>query len=257
MHPQPKLERWEKHTEWPLAAIAAAFLVSYSIDVLVRPHGFSAKAVSAVTTVAYIVFVIDYIARLSLASDRRRWFFRHLFDLAIVTLPLLRPLRLLRLVLLIAALQKAVGSAIHGRIIAYAISGAVLLIYVASLAELEAERANPNASIKTFGQAVWWSITTITTVGYGDLIPVTTTGRVIAVLLMIGGISLVGSITATLASWIVQRVAAEDTTSQAATAAQIDELRAEVRHLAEQLRLNGQRTASELTPAKGSQHEGP
>ena len=106
-------------------------------------------------------------------------------------------------------------------------------------------RANgphPDAHIKTFGQAVWWSITTITTittVGYGDLTPVTPTGRVIAALLMIGGNSLVGSITATLASWIVQRVADEDTATQAATAAQTDELQAELRLLTDEVRRNG------------------
>jgi voltage-gated potassium channel len=56
---------------------------------------------------------------------------------------------------------------------------------------------------------------------------------------MIGGISLVGSITATLASWIVQRVAEEDTLSQTATAAQVDELRDEIRNLTNELRRNG------------------
>ena len=50
---------------------------------------------------------------------------------------------------------------------------------------------------------------------------------------MIGGISLVGIVTATLASWIVQRVAEEDTANQAATTAQINELREEIRRLAE------------------------
>ena len=73
---------------------------------------------------------------------------------------------------------------------------------------------------------MWWSITTTTTVGYGDLTRFTPTGRLIAVLLMIGGIGLVGLITATLASWIVQRVADEGVAKQAATAAHIDTLRA-------------------------------
>jgi hypothetical protein len=58
----------------------------------------------------------------------------------------------------------------------------------------------------------------------------------IAVLLMIGGISLVGVVTAALASWIIQRVADEETASQVATAAHIDELRSEIRELAQQLR---------------------
>jgi voltage-gated potassium channel len=67
-------------------------------------------------------------------------------------------------------------------------------------------------SIKSFRDAVWWSITTITTVGYGDFCPVTTDGRLVAVLLMIGGMSLIGMITAMVATWIVQRVAEEDST---------------------------------------------
>ena len=76
-------------------------------------------------------------------------------------------------------------------------------------------------------------MTTVTTVGYGDLHPSTAMGRVVAAALMIGGITLVGSVTATLASWIVQRVAEEDTAHQAATTAQINELREEIRQLTE------------------------
>ena len=67
--------------------------------------------------------------------------------------------------------------------------------------------------------------------GYGDFYPVTVNGRLVAVLLMIGGISLIGMITAMVATWIVQRVAEEDNTKQAATAAQIDELRSQIAEL--------------------------
>lgn len=121
----------------------------------------------------------------------------------------------------------------------YTVGGSILLIYVASLAVLDAEREQPGSDITSFGKALWWAITTVTTVGYGDLAPVTPTGRVVAALLMIGGISLLGIVTATLASWIVQRVAEEDTANQAATAAQIEALRAEVRRLYEIQRGNG------------------
>lgn len=60
--------------------------------------------------------------------------------------------------------------------------------------------------------------------------------KVLVVLLMIGGISLIGVVTASLASWIVQRVAETDTANQAATASHIDELRNEIRTLSEQVR---------------------
>ena len=231
------LERFEKRTEWPLAIVAVIFLAAYSVQVLAQPHGRLSLAISVVIAVTYAAFVVDYLARLSLATNRWRWFVRHLVDLAVIALPLLRPLRLLRLLVLLAALQKAIGGAIRGRVAVYTASGAVLLIYAASLAILETERGQPGEKIiNNFGDAVWWSITTVTTVGYGDLVPSTGQGRVIAVLLMMGGISLVGVITATLASWIVQRVAQEDSEDQAATAAQIEALREEARLQEEDLR---------------------
>lgn len=232
---QGKLETWERRAEWPLATVALIFLIAYAVDVLVQPRG---TAADVVIWVSWLVFALDYVVRLCLATDRWRWFCRHLVDLLIVALPLLRPLRLVRLLILIKVLQRAAGSAIRGRVVLYTVSGAVLLVFVASLAVLDAERHEPGAHITDFGEALWWSVTTITTVGYGDLTPVTTTGRVIAVLLMIGGITLVGSITATLASWIVERVSDDRAADHAVTTGHIREvldeiemLRAEVRRL--------------------------
>jgi len=223
-----RLDRWDTATEWPLALIAVAFLVDYSILVLAQPKGRADEIADAVMLGLYIVFLIDYVTRLLLAADRMHWFTHHLFDLAVVAIPFLRPLRVLRLVVLIGALQKAIGGEVRGRVVLYTGTSAVLLVYVASLAILEAERSDPNSPINNFGDAVWWSASTITSVGYGDLAPVTGTGRVIAVLLMIGGISLIGVITATVASWIVQRVTDEDLAHQAATAAHIDALSTEM-----------------------------
>jgi voltage-gated potassium channel len=182
-----------------------------------------------------LVFVVDYGARLYLAAPRWKWFFRHLFDLALVLLPFLRPLRLLSLAVVIETLQRAVGHTVRGRIIVFTVCGSVAIVYASSLAMLQVERDAPGGSIKSFSDALWWSVTTVTTVGYGDLIPVTPTGRIVAVALMIGGISLLGVVTATLASWIIERVGEEDAASQAATAAHIEELRAEIRQLAQSI----------------------
>jgi voltage-gated potassium channel len=233
------LQQWERRAEWPLAALALVFLAAYSVEVLTRPRGYESFVVWAITWVVWGLFAVDYLARLCLATNSWRWFIGHLFELAIVLLPLLRPLRLLRLVLLIEALQKAIGKAFPGRIAVYTVSGISLMIYSAALAVFETERYQPGATINSFGKAVWWSITTVTTVGYGDCYPVTNTGRVIAVLLMIGGISLVGVVTASLATWVIQRVSESETAHQAATAAHIDELRTEIRELRQELRESG------------------
>ncbi len=232
---QDRLNKWDHRAEWALAAVALVFLGAYSVEVLLQPRGLAQHAVNLVTFLTWAVFAVDYVARLYLAPDRRTWFFRHLIDLAVVLLPLLRPLRLVRLVVLISALQKAVGNAIRGRVVVYTVSGAVLLVYVGALAELQTERGAADTHITNFGDAIWWAITTITTVGYGDIYPVTSTGRFIAVLMMIGGISLVGSITATIASWIVQTVAVEDQAHNAVTAAQISGLHNEIAQLRELL----------------------
>jgi voltage-gated potassium channel len=235
MDTETKLQRWERHAEWPLAVAAVLFLVLFSRQVLVEPQGREGHIVWAIDWAIWGLFVVDYVVRLCLADNRWHWFLRHLLDFAIVSLPLLRPLRLLRLLVLIEVLQKAIGDAFRGRIVVYTVSGVVLLIYTASLAVFDKERYLHGATINSFGKALWWSITTVTTVGYGDVYPVTNTGRVIAVLLMIGGISLVGVVTAALASWIIERVTEQGSLMQAATVAHIEELRNEIRALGKEL----------------------
>ena len=234
---QTRLQRWESKAEWALAGCAAVFLVVYSYEVLAEPTGRTLTMLSWLLTLLYLPFVLDYVVRLYLAEDRLRWFFTHPLDLAVVTLPFLQPLRFLRLVALVRILQSAFGDAIRGRVIGFTVFGAVLLIYVAALAELRIERYAPGSHITNFGDALWWAVTTLSTVGYGDYVPVTGTGRMIAALLMIGGISLIGVVTATVATWIVKQLAEEDEQKEAATAEHIEQLQSEILRL-ERLVLN-------------------
>jgi voltage-gated potassium channel len=184
-------EQWESRAEWPLAGVAVIFLTAFSVQVLAQPRGHLSRLLDTLMFGLYIAFVVDYVVRLALADRRLPRFFRHLLDLAVIALPFLRPLRLLRLVVLVGVLQRAFGDALRGRVVVYTASSAILLVYTSSLGVLQAtERASPHANIENFGDTVWWSVTTITTVGYGDFYPMTPMGRVIAVLLMVGGISL-------------------------------------------------------------------
>jgi voltage-gated potassium channel len=79
---------------------------------------------------------------------------------------------------------------------------AILLVIFSSIAILQVEKA-PNSNIKTAEDALWWSYVTITTVGYGDKYPVTTEGRMIAVVLMTAGVGLFGTFTAYVSSWFI------------------------------------------------------
>lgn len=201
--------RWQALSEWPLIGVAVVFLVVYSWAVIGDVRGEAAVRANVVMWVCWVAFAVDYSVRLVLAKQRGRWFIRHLPDLALVALPMLRPLRLLRLVILLAAFQRLAGRTMRGRVVVYVLGSTIGLIYLCSLGMLEVERHAPGSEIKNFGDAVWWAFATITTVGYGDIIPVTFEGRLIAVVLMIGGVALLGTVTAALASWLVERVGVE------------------------------------------------
>jgi len=89
----------------------------------------------------------------------------------------------------------------HLRVVFAVTSVAVLTVSAASAAVWLAERHAPRSNIKSFWTAAWWAMETVTTVGYGDHHPTTTSGRIIAVGLMVVGVALVGVITATVVTW--------------------------------------------------------
>ncbi|WP_246323823.1 potassium channel family protein [Petropleomorpha daqingensis] len=180
---------------------------------------------------AWGLFAVDLVVRLVMAADRRSFLRDNLLDLAVVALPLLRPLRLLRLVTLLAVLNRHAGHSLRGRVVVYVVGATSLVMVVASLAILDAERGRPGSTIESFGDAVWWSFTTVTTVGYGDRFPVTVQGRAVAVGLMLAGIALLGVVTATFASWLVERVREAGEDSEAVTRRDLTMLTAEVARL--------------------------
>lgn len=231
-----KVERWEKRSEWPLSIAAVTFLVAYAVPIAVPTATQATRnACELIVLITWIAFAADYLARLFLSE--RRWTFvkRNPLDLAVIALPLLRPLRLLRLVALASVLNRVGSSTLRGRVVTYVVGSTALLITCGALAVTDAERGRPGANIGNLGDGFWWAITTMTTVGYGDRYPTTTTGRAVAVALMVAGIALLGIVTATLASWLVERVAEATDVEQAVSRAEVEQLTAEVRRLANEL----------------------
>jgi voltage-gated potassium channel len=218
------VDRWERGAEWPLAIAAVLFLVTYSWEILDPRLPEAVRVLFQVVDYAtWAVFALDYVVRVALAEQRRRYVLRHLFDLAIVVLPLLRPLRLLRLLVLLRFIERRAATSLQGRVAAYVVVSTVLVLFTGALAVLDAERDAAGANITDFGTAIWWALTTITTVGYGDHYPITTQGRAAASVLMMGGIALIGVVTASVASWLVQRVSARSMSDEARSIAQLRE----------------------------------
>ncbi|MGY3380029.1 voltage-gated potassium channel [Arthrobacter sp. TE12231] len=252
------LQTWQKYSEWPLVGAAFLFLAAYSILVIVEPPAPYATLLTLVIWSTWAAFGVDYIVKLVLAPHRGRWFIRHPMDLLMVVLPVARPLRLLRPFTLRKVMDRAPGTAIRTRVMAYVIASAVLLIYTVALSVLSFEKGAPNANITTMGDALWWAVVTITTIGYGDYYPVTVPGRWAAAALMVGGFAVLSMVTAAVSSWLVESVTAATASrtkaDQVSGNDELARLTAQVNRLNDQLARSLGETNSDHgdgTPGKG------
>ena len=253
-------QTWQKNSEWPLVGAAFAFLAAYSILVIVDPPSPYAEVLMLVIWSTWAAFGVDYLIKLLLAPQRGRWFVRHPMDLLMVVLPVARPLRLLRPFTLRQVMERAPGTAIRTRVMAYVIASALILVYTVALSVLSFEKDAPDANITTMGESLWWAIVTITTVGYGDYYPVTVLGRWAAAALMVGGFAVLSMVTASVSSWLIESVtAATAARTKAAEPARSEEfalLTAQINRLHDQLALGLNQNGSPQLPTTRTIHEG-
>ncbi|MEU5980990.1 potassium channel family protein [Streptomyces sp. NPDC047434] len=232
-------EHWEARTQTPLLALAVAFGIAYAVRIVLPDADPWVHSVCSLTEwVVWVAFALDYLVRLALAPAKWVFVRGHPLDLLAVLLPLVQPLRLLRLVSTLLLVGRRARMAPQITLTTYVAGAVVGLMMFGSLAVLHVERDAPNGNIKTLGDAVWWSFTTMTTVGYGDHAPTTGLGRILAVGLMLSGIALLGVVTANIAAWFISRFDRDDEAERRQTellealTREVKELRAEVARLA-------------------------
>ena len=215
----------------PLLVAAGLFLGAYAWPILQPdlPRA-AANACSAVSLAVWVLFGVDLITRLALAERRWQFLRRNWLDVVTLAVPMLRPLRALRAVVALNILSRRGKGFVRGRVVGFVVAAVGIVGFVAALAILDAERTSPEANITSFGDALWWAATTVTTVGYGDHYPTTVEGRFVGVGLMLTGIALLGVITAALASWFVEKVA-EVQAAEERTEEEVSDLVAEVKGL--------------------------
>lgn len=218
MDARRRFEQVEKATDLPLAALA--LLV---VPALVLEESGTSQAIRvaahAANWIVWLAFGTEYIGKLILAPDRRSYVRRSWFDLLIILLSppflvpdalqgvrVLRVLRLLRVVRAVAVAAIGLREAAQGlthRKFHYVLLATVVVLSVGAIGIFAVEHGE-NRSIQSLGDAFWWAVVTTTTVGYGDVSPVTLEGRLIAVALMIVGIGFIGVLTATITSAFIE-----------------------------------------------------
>ena len=209
------LNRFEHATEFPLLVLALL-----TIPLLLAPLAFDLsegqeRAILTLDALIWGVFAADLLIRTWIAPRKLLYLRQHWFDVLIVVLPFLRPLRVARSARALRVLRAA-------RVLAYAVHAthatrailarrgvqasllfAGLVLTASAIAVYFAERSS-GGSIDSLDTAFWWAITTATTVGYGDKVPVTPLGRGIAVVLMIVGIGVFAVLTANVAAFLFE-----------------------------------------------------
>ena len=197
-----------------LTVLALIYLAAFSYPAFVSDiSAADLGKLELVQWATWIIFALDLIMGLWKAPSKKRYLKTHPLEIVSVVLPFLRPLRLLRVISFGAlVIQKiAVGKQIAITLKVFLFS--ILIAYIAAVQITITEREVASSNIKSFGDGLWWAVTTVTTVGYGDRFPTTSVGRVIAVGLMLVGISLMGVITASVAAWFV-KMSQEDSDNQ-------------------------------------------
>lgn len=157
-------------------------------------------------------FATDYVVRVFVANDRARYVRTHRLELvAALPLDLVRPARLLRLLRPLAMLSRATKGlrdvlGLTGIRLIAAVGATVVCVGGALLPRLD-----PGVA-QSFSDGLWWAVVTTTTVGYGDISPTTTGGRILAATLMIAGIGMLGALTGEVAErFLTMRNAERDT----------------------------------------------
>ena len=207
MNRQELEQKWDRITGVPLLVLAFVFLAFYAAPIInpeLDPKLVAFLDVSQ--TVIWALFVIDFVGRFTLAEKKLPFLKRNVIELIAVVLPFFRPLRALRLLSVATIGFRRFGGKLRNRITFYVFGAAFMLWFITGLAVTEAERGVEGANIANVWQGWWWSFITMATVGYGDKFPITPEGQWVAVIIVLTGIALLGTISAFLASWFIDNV---------------------------------------------------
>ncbi len=219
---QEALDRFERQTAWPMLILSLGILPLLIIPLVADLSRTAETTLFALDWIIWAAFALEYGIRLYLAPVKGEFVRHNVIDLIVVIVPFLRPLRVVRSARAVRLLRAARGGVfllrgvdavrdvLRRHKLHYTLLVAMVVVVASALLVEEFERGIPGANIRKLPDALWWAVTTITTVGYGDRFPVSAAGRGIAVVLMFVGVGIFGLLAASLASFFIERDLEQD-----------------------------------------------
>lgn len=225
---EKNLAAWEERSSTPMFVASVLYLLAYAAPIMsTRIQEPYDGYLNIIQMILWGLFAADYCIRLYLAPRRLYFITHNLMNLAIVLLPAWRIVSFLAMIHLTANRQYKRLSELAVKLFGYT----AIFIIMFALAIYSVESSEPGAMIRDLPTAYWWTFTTLATVGYGDVYPVTGIGRVIAVVVMLYGVGMVAVATGALASWIIEKIGGREEQEYPATKADVDDLRQEISEL--------------------------
>ena len=209
------LDRYTRAVNITMIVLALIYTATFSAQaILYQPEATWYVVFTWIGLVIWAAFAVDLVITFVLDPNKRTFLKRQWLSVITVVLPMFRALRILRIFSGGAWVSNKGNGILTRSAVTAAVGGTVLIVFIGSLMVLNAERGAKGATITSFGESVWWSMETITTVGYGDAYPVTVPGRFFAVGIMLLGISVLGVVTASVSAALVKRTNAGATQDQ-------------------------------------------
>ena len=225
---EKNLAAWEERTSKPMFVASLLYLLAFAAPIMsTRIREPYDAHLNFLQLILWALFAADYCIRLYLAPRRLYFITHNLMNLAIVLLPAWRIVSFLAMIHLTTNRQYKRLSELGMKLFGYT----AIFIIMFALAIYSVESSAPGAMIRDLPTAYWWTFTTLATVGYGDVYPVTGIGRAIAVIVMLYGVGLVAVATGALASWIIEKIGGVEEQEHPATKADVDDLRLEIAEL--------------------------
>ena len=225
---EKNLAAWEERSSTPMFVASVLYLLAFAAPIMsTRIQEPYDGYLNILQLILWGLFAADYCIRLYLAPRRLYFITHNLMNLAIVLLPAWRIVSFLAMIHLTTNRQYKRLSELAVKLFGYT----AIFIIMFALAIYSVESSEPGAMIRDLPTAYWWTFTTLATVGYGDVYPVTGIGRVIAVVVMLYGVGMVAVATGALASWIIEKIGGREEQEYPATKADVDDLRQEISEL--------------------------